>query len=191
MWRTFSAVAMFSCVVAGRLPLPPPLQVDETHAVFQLEQADQINHVVVFMTGSQPFPEGYGATVHLMWPRADGSEAPWQMLGWYVAGSPSLLNTKPSAIFRVRGTDAPAAAGGAPARTATLGISIEPLEQVERQMQAMPGKAPASDAGSTSLALASRGAASGAPAPLAAQLAVPIGTCGAACLTQRKTCLTI
>ena len=56
---------MFSCVVAGRLPLPPPQQLDATHAVFTLEHAEQINHVVVFMTGEQPFPEGFAATVHL------------------------------------------------------------------------------------------------------------------------------
>ena len=76
---------MFSCVVAGRLPLPPPQQIDATHAVFQLEQADQINHIVVFMTGQQAFPEGYGATVHLMWPKEDmGANAQtWQLLGWY------------------------------------------------------------------------------------------------------------
>lgn len=75
---------MFSCVVAGRLPLPPPQQVDATHAVFVLEAVEQIQHIVVFMTGEQAFPEGYGATVHLMWPREDGSESSWQLLGWCV-----------------------------------------------------------------------------------------------------------
>lgn len=70
---------MFSCIVAGRLPLPPPQQIDETHAVFILENAEQINHVVVFMTGEQAFPPGFGATVHLQWP---GEGAPqWQLLG--------------------------------------------------------------------------------------------------------------
>ena len=83
---------MFSCVVAGRLPLPPPQQIDATHAVFQLEHAQLINHIVVFMTGEQAFPEGYGATVHLMWPKRPGdvSEPQWQLLGWFVCAVPEL-----------------------------------------------------------------------------------------------------
>jgi len=119
---------MFSCVVAGRLPLPPPQQIDATHAVFQLEEASHINHLVVFMTGEQAFPEGYGATVHLMWPRDNPAEAPptWQLLG-------CLQNTKPSAIFRIRD---PKRDQMQP-RTATLGISIETLDEVERQMQTL------------------------------------------------------
>ena len=79
---------MFSCVVAGRLPLPPPQQIDATHAVFQLENAELINHLVVFMTGEQAFPEGYGATVHLMWPQ-QGTAAPhWQLLMTALSNAP-------------------------------------------------------------------------------------------------------
>lgn len=119
--------AMFSCVVAGRLPLPPPQQIDATHAVFLLENAEQINHVVVFMTGEQAFPPGYGATVHLQWP---GEGAPhWQLLGWY-AFADSLRNTKPSAIFRIRD---PKRQKNVPT-SATLGISVETDTDIDRQM---------------------------------------------------------
>ncbi|SHO79296.1 Similar to S.cerevisiae protein OPI10 (Protein with a possible role in phospholipid biosynthesis) [Malassezia sympodialis ATCC 42132] len=153
---------MFSCVVAGRLPLPPPQQVDATHAVFLLEAAEQIQHIVVFMTGEQAFPEGYGATVHLMWPRGDGAAPQWQLLG-------CLLNTKPSAIFRLRDARREAPAPGP--QTATLGLSIEPLDVIEREMQAIGKSAQAEPP--QALALAARTQ----PDTLvqqAAQLAAPI-----------------
>ncbi|WFD20774.1 hypothetical protein MCAP1_003028 [Malassezia caprae] len=152
---------MFSCVVAGRLPLPPPQQVDATHAVFLLEAAEQIQHIVVFMTGEQAFPDGYGATVHLMWPRDDGA-AQWQLLG-------CLLNTKPSAIFRLRDAKREAPAPGP--RPATLGLSIEPIDEIERQMQAI-GKSAQSEP-SQALALAAR-AQPDTLVQQAAQLAAPI-----------------
>lgn len=156
---------MFSCVVAGRLPLPPPQQIDATHAVFQLEQADQINHIVVFMTGQQAFPEGYGATVHLMWPKEDmGANAQtWQLLG-------CLQNTKPSAIFRIRDPKRDQVPPGM-MRTATLGISIETLDEVERQMQSLSSSSQSTPSNALALAAKSQ------PNTLmqqAAQLAAPI-----------------
>ncbi|EEB97838.1 hypothetical protein MPER_02756 [Moniliophthora perniciosa FA553] len=58
---------MFGCCVAGR-PLQMNLQqVDETHALFELPNASTINHVCVFLLGTIPFPDGYGATVHFHW----------------------------------------------------------------------------------------------------------------------------
>ena len=48
----------------------------------------------------------------------------------------SLRNAKPSAIFRIRDPKKDLATA-APPRTATLGISVEPEAEVERQMQAM------------------------------------------------------
>lgn len=71
---------MFSVVIAGRLPLPAPQQIDETHAIFALEDATNINHVTVFMTGQQAFPPGFAATVHLNW-KANGEDK-WILLGW-------------------------------------------------------------------------------------------------------------
>lgn len=163
---------MFSCVVAGRLPLPPPQQLDATHAVFHLEDASQINHIVVFMTGEQAFPDGYGATVHLSWPR-ENSAPQWQLLG-------CLQNTKPSAIFRIRDPQREHAAG---ARVATLGISIETLDEVERQMQSMArgssssGSSGSGAAGSSTDTSALAVAARQSPSTLVAQaeqLASPI-----------------
>jgi protein Hikeshi len=119
---------MFGCVVAGRLLQTGLTQVDETHAYFELANAEAINHVCVFLLGTGeflglswplkylsvhepvPFPDGYGATVHFFWPGKG-----FQLLGMcvqffhsiiLVLTSPSsrLSNEKPSAIFRLRGT---------------------------------------------------------------------------------------
>lgn len=79
---------MFGCCVAGRLLQTNIIQVDETHAYFELPNASTINHVCVFLLGSGmvsfmfliygshifiylaavPFPEGFGAAVHFFWP---------------------------------------------------------------------------------------------------------------------------
>ena len=36
--------------------------VSETQFLFNIPDADNINHVVVFMTGQTPFPEGLGGS---------------------------------------------------------------------------------------------------------------------------------
>jgi len=130
---------MFGCVVAGRLLQTNLQQIDETHAIFELPSASTINHVCVFLLGTVPFPEGYGATVHFHWPGKG-----FQLLGM-------LSNDKPSAIFRLRGTftthtpnhtafqgissipiDASADV------SATLGIAVEPLSSIQEQLANMP-----------------------------------------------------
>ena len=70
------------------------IQVDETKVMCNIENADNINHVVVFMTGFSPFPDGFGCAVYFSWP-VEGSRA-WHLLG-------CLANDKPSAIFKVSG----------------------------------------------------------------------------------------
>jgi hypothetical protein len=44
--------------------------------VFELTNAQTINHIVVFLLGTIPFEPGYAATVHLHWPNKE-----WQLLG--------------------------------------------------------------------------------------------------------------
>ena len=82
-----------------------------------------------------------------------------------------MLNTKPSAIVRLRDARREAPAPGP--QTATLGLSIEPLDVIEREMQAIGKSAQAEPP--QALALAARTQ----PDTLvqqAAQLAAPIGT---------------
>ncbi|ESK92258.1 inositol metabolism protein opi10 [Moniliophthora roreri MCA 2997] len=128
---------MFGCCVAGR-PLQTNLQqVDETHALFELPNASTINHVCVFLLGTVPFPDGYGATVHFHWPGKG-----FQLLGM-------LSNEKQSAIFKLRGSFSPSTSYGAfdtsntpmgatADVTAMLGFSIEPLPQIQAQITALP-----------------------------------------------------
>lgn len=70
-----------------------------------------------------PFPEGFGATVFFSWPGKD-----FQLLG-------GLSNTKPSAIFKLAGNQQ---ALGMNNVVANLGISVEPLQAVEAQMNTLP-----------------------------------------------------
>ncbi|KAJ3807865.1 DUF775-domain-containing protein [Lentinula aff. lateritia] len=127
---------MFGCIVAGRLLQTNIQQIDETHAIFELPNASSINHVCVFLLGTIPFPDGYGATVHLHWPGKG-----FQLLGM-------LSNEKPSAIFRLRSSFTSStttrAFGSTPNSTqvdpntetnAVLGISIEPLTHILPQLQ--------------------------------------------------------
>ncbi|KAI0923026.1 hypothetical protein AcW1_002485 [Taiwanofungus camphoratus] len=130
---------MFGCVVAGRLLQTNLQQVDETHALFELPSASTINHICVFLLGTVPFPDGFGATVHFHWPGKG-----FQLLGM-------LSNEKPSAIFRLRGnfstqssnntlfTNGMPAPGASPADVpAILGIAIEPLPSILAQVSVLP-----------------------------------------------------
>jgi len=137
---SFQSAIMFGCCVAGRLLQTNLQQIDDTHAVFELPAANTINHICVFLLGTVPFPDGYGATVHFFWP-----EKGFQLLGM-------LSNDKPSAIFRLRGTFTPNATtvtqnaftSGLQNVNATsnvmavLGLSIEPLEQIQAQVSSLP-----------------------------------------------------
>jgi len=125
---------MFGCIVAGRLVQTDVKQVDSNKYVFELPQAQDINHIVVFLTGTMPFPDGFAATVHFYWPQPTPN---WKLLGM-------LSNDKPSAIFKLANAkstpnDSPFGnAFGGPMMggvSAELGISIEPIDQVMAQIQ--------------------------------------------------------
>ncbi|GMT24425.1 hypothetical protein PFISCL1PPCAC_15722, partial [Pristionchus fissidentatus] len=84
---------MFGLVVAGRLVQTDFCIVSEREAVVEIPDADSINHIVVFLTGTTPFPNGMGGAVYIRWPDGDGS-ANWHLLG-------TISNEKPSVIFKV------------------------------------------------------------------------------------------
>ncbi|PVU97230.1 hypothetical protein BB559_002103 [Furculomyces boomerangus] len=88
-------------------------QVGPTQYVFKLSSQHPINHLVVFLLGTQMFPEGYAATVHFQLPDSD-----FLFLG-------ILTNNKPSSIFKINSGNV---------LSATLGISIEPIQIVENMM---------------------------------------------------------
>lgn len=127
---------MFGIIVSGRLVQTEGQQISETQVVFNIQEADSINHIVVFMTGQNPFPDGLGGAVYFSWPSAAGQS--WQLLG-------HITNDKPSAIFRITKlkTDPLSSGGGDPthpfgsltfeSHLAQIGISVEPLTQLAQQ----------------------------------------------------------
>ncbi|XP_059622482.1 protein OPI10 homolog [Phlebotomus argentipes] len=80
-------------IVSGRLPQTDFQQVGESQFLFNISDADNINHIVVFLTGAVALPEGMAGAVYFSWP--DPNAPPnWQYLGY-------ISNTKPSCIFRI------------------------------------------------------------------------------------------
>ena len=81
--------------MSGRLVDTAFREVDNTHAVIDISDFANINHLVVFLTGQTPFPEGTGGAVYFSRPEANApANQPWQYLGM-------ISNQKPSAIFKV------------------------------------------------------------------------------------------
>ncbi|KAI1242093.1 Protein Hikeshi, partial [Lamprotornis superbus] len=124
---------MFGCLVAGRLVQAAPQQVAEDKFVFDLPDYENINHVVVFMLGTIPFPDGMGGSVYFCYPDQSGM-AVWQLLGF-------VTNEKPSAIFKIsglksgKGSQHPFGAMNLPQTptVAQIGISVELLENLAQQ----------------------------------------------------------
>eukprot|EP00095_Tigriopus_kingsejongensis_P008800 snap_masked-scaffold1329_size47409-processed-gene-0.3 protein:Tk08800 transcript:snap_masked-scaffold1329_size47409-processed-gene-0.3-mRNA-1 annotation:"protein opi10 homolog" len=85
---------MFGLLLAGRLVDTNFRQVDPTHVVIDITNVDTFNHLVVFLTGQQAFPDGMGGAVYFSWPDPQSVTPLWQFLG-------HLTNAKPSAIFKV------------------------------------------------------------------------------------------
>ncbi|BGP40374.1 hypothetical protein JCM10449v2_004336 [Rhodotorula kratochvilovae] len=159
---------MFAVVVPGRL-VQPAVQLPDAPERFalQIPDAQDLNHITVFLTGQAPFPDGYGCTIHL--------EAPGK--GWQLIGG--LTNAKPSAIFRLRNTFIPSSSASTSSfgssgssSTATLGISCEPLPAVEAQLAAL-GNTAAGAAANPGLSTALVPAKSAGPDPV--QLAGLVG----------------
>jgi len=91
--------------------------------VFEVPDAASVNHIVVFLLA--PLELGTAATVHLLWPNKD-----WQLLG-------GLSNDKASAIFRLKTKEASVFSPPVPV-SATLGISIEPINIVQAELAEKP-----------------------------------------------------
>ncbi|KAB0798185.1 hypothetical protein PPYR_09178 [Photinus pyralis] len=86
-------MAMFGIIVSGRLVSTEFQQINEKQFLTTIVDADNINHVVIFLTGAVPFPEGTSGQVFFSWP--DPNAPPnWQLLGY-------ISNLKPSVIFRI------------------------------------------------------------------------------------------
>ncbi|KAL7380586.1 hypothetical protein ABVT39_020238 [Epinephelus coioides] len=128
---------MFGCLVAGRLVQTDAVQVASDKFVFNLPDYENVNHVVVFMLGTVPFPAGMGGAVYFSFPDpASGGSPVWQLLGF-------ITNDKPSAIFKISGLKAGeggahpfgmmASSSSSPS-VAQVGVSVESLDQLAQQI---------------------------------------------------------
>ncbi|RPA71210.1 DUF775-domain-containing protein [Ascobolus immersus RN42] len=113
---------MFGCICAGRPVQTNLTTISPTQFAFTL--TPPLNHLVVFLLPDTVLPAGTAATVYIQLPGK-----PFQLLG-------AIANEKPSAIFRVKGLDEAtlAAAGVIGTLQVPLGISVEPVENVQQQL---------------------------------------------------------
>ncbi|XP_057187422.1 protein Hikeshi [Triplophysa rosa] len=124
---------MFGCLVAGRLVQTDAQRIASDKFVFTLPDYEHVNHVVVFMLGTSPFPAGMGGAVYFCLPDPSAGQV-WQLLGF-------ITNEKPSAIFKISGLNA--GEGGAHpfgmmeapqvSSVAQVGVSVESLDLLAQQ----------------------------------------------------------
>jgi len=123
------SVSVFGMVVAGRLVSTDFQLVDETHFALTVPEADDVRHIVVFLTGSQPLPENSAAGVYFSWPEPN-SPPTWIFLGY-------ISNKKPSAVFKVASLKGGGGSTATPSglmqqfsHNAQVGIAVESEAQV-------------------------------------------------------------
>ncbi|KAJ1364829.1 hypothetical protein KIN20_025003 [Parelaphostrongylus tenuis] len=123
---------VFGLIAAGRAP-SQFVQVGDREFLCEIDNASSVNHVVVFMTGIHPFPDGMGGSVYVRWPSPEGHDTGWNYLGF-------VSNMKPSVIFKiaqlhlseVRHTDI--FSGGMSVSaigSVQVGLMVEPLTAIE------------------------------------------------------------
>lgn len=135
---------MFGCIAAGRLVQTNILQIDSNKYTIRIEQASQIQHLVVFLTGQQAFVPNTAATIYFRYLSASAAGSEWRFLG-------ILTNEKPSAVFKLNKNRGVAAEMDA---AVEIGISIEPLPLVLEQQQRLCVNSSSISSPSSSLALA-------------------------------------
>lgn len=124
---------MFGVIISGRPVLTEPQTISQTQFAFQLPAYPSFNHIVVFLLPGTTLPPDTAASVYVQIPPS----ADFRFLG-------AIANEKQSAIFKVDGLDAIAREAaalaaqnpGAQIPAVTLGVSIEPVAQVNAAMQA-------------------------------------------------------
>ena len=152
---------MFGLILAGQLVRTDARPVSPTQAVFDIPDVTKSNHVVVFLTGQTPFPDGHGGAVYLGTlpdnPAGNGGGG----LVWVLLGH--LSNEKPSAIFKISGLKKPAEANNANSlfgggsgvggimtsgnqSAAQIGVMVAPVAELAQQTPASAATAPTADA---------------------------------------------
>ncbi|EME78362.1 uncharacterized protein MYCFIDRAFT_64327 [Pseudocercospora fijiensis CIRAD86] len=127
---------MFGLIISGRPVDAQPQAITEAQYAFKIPPAPAFSHIVVFLLPGLILPEGTAATVYVQIPPSQE----FKLLGGIGPG-------KESAIFKVSGPrsgnldenamiDDPTAqaAGNAAGGEIVVGVSIEPIPQVEAQL---------------------------------------------------------
>ncbi|KAF2755380.1 DUF775 domain protein [Pseudovirgaria hyperparasitica] len=133
---------MFGVIISSRPVITDLQQITPTQIAFTIPAAPTFSHLVVFLLPGQQLPPDSGAAVYLQLP----NQSEFKFLG-------AIANDKPSAIFKVNpkaiGIDGVAMGNGgaddamtddatAPfiptEGNVTLGISLEPVAQIQRSI---------------------------------------------------------
>lgn len=128
---------MFGLIISGRPVDASPQVITEAQYAFKIPTSPAFSHIVVFQLPGTQLPPGAAATVYVQVPPSQE----FKLLGGFGPG-------KESAIFKVSGlkTSGPADADGdvmaddtmanaaAAGGDIVVGISVEPVQQVEQQL---------------------------------------------------------
>uniref|UniRef100_A0AAF5CZV4 DUF775 domain-containing protein n=2 Tax=Strongyloides stercoralis TaxID=6248 RepID=A0AAF5CZV4_STRER len=85
---------VFGALVVGRSVNANFEIISPTNFLCTIQDNTNITHIVVFMTGVEAFPEGYGGSIYMRWASIGNADPAWHYLG-------AITNSKPSAMFKV------------------------------------------------------------------------------------------
>uniref|UniRef100_A0A0N4ZPE3 DUF775 domain-containing protein n=1 Tax=Parastrongyloides trichosuri TaxID=131310 RepID=A0A0N4ZPE3_PARTI len=85
---------VFAALVVGRNVNANFEVVSPNNFLCTITDNTNISHIVIFLTGAEPFPEGFGGSIYMRWASVGNTDPAWHYLG-------SISNDKPSAMFKV------------------------------------------------------------------------------------------
>uniref|UniRef100_A0AC35TFY7 DUF775 domain-containing protein n=1 Tax=Rhabditophanes sp. KR3021 TaxID=114890 RepID=A0AC35TFY7_9BILA len=85
---------VFASMVIGRAVNTGFEMVSPMNFVCNIQDTNEISYIVVFLTGAEPFPAGFGGSIYMRWSNAASADPAWHYLG-------AITNEKPSAMFKV------------------------------------------------------------------------------------------
>ena len=123
---------MFGVLVSGRLPTNAFQRISDNQFSIVIPDIESVNHIVIYMTGEMPFPDGLAGAVYFNY--SNEGEQRWIFLG-------KICNQKPSAIFKIGNLKhddnhlaiTPFGADHAQSNhtAAMIGISVEPEANID------------------------------------------------------------
>ena len=123
---------MFGVFIPSRPVIPEMSTISQTQFAISFPASPQFHNVGVFMHPNQELPPGTAAGVYMQLPGEQG----FKFFG-------AIGNEKPSALFRVNIPDAMAAG-----QQVNLGISVEPVQNIQAQMAQLQQDASSSSSSS-------------------------------------------